>query len=796
MLFYQPEPAVPEEEEYVWDPQPTDAQLAWDQNFHLEPAEAKDDVDEAYLAFYVDGEVIPNEHRQLGSFSPLVDKLSEVVRKFHHESDPTDNIVPIKEPRPRVTLKDDCLVMAIDEVPADLWDVSDIVDLNSNPLPEDLWDVDKVVDIQMGNEVWTVNSALVDAGFWDSPFVTNPGVPFKETAAQDPAFWEGLVLQDLETALRQDSPATVASVDKGKRKMAEIPTDFCDFDDKTTSWWDIANVTRSGRVFQPPNLQAGSSSNPQVQRPAVPIVQRSVPPVHDEVPAENAIQRQLEKIPAAVSVWGLIASSKEHREGLSLALSRITVPTDITPEAMVALVLPLLFKHSVTFTERDLPIEGTAHNRPLHITVKCKGLWIPTVLIDNGSAINVCPLRVAYRLGLAKKDFEPSNLAVKAYDSTRRVVEGTITLLLDAEGFEMSVEFHVVDIPATFNLLLGRPWMHRPNIMAVPSTLHQKVMLGLPTGTLTICGDSGIRPLKEDEPVLGIMHGEEDSDIGGFSFDTSGSVLAIAVADDFIISSAAFEIMRRMAFMPGFGLGINQQGITEFPVFPFSEGQFGLGYVPPAKKAKNGKDAGKLRTLYGNPNSYFVREGGGHAYVGQIEPFWDPETRAWLPGFEIFAADTWADSEEDVARDELAEADFKKQLAKIKERMDWLKTFDQGSLEMLFSQVGLVGKEEEAEVLMLGPDSSDALKDPTTLIVEAKGSINNCIFTPRLTCIDNESETDTESFESKSSLESELVPLGPPRHSFYFEFESTVLGNPSGFYEMHDPASDYFADFL
>ncbi|KAI8549196.1 hypothetical protein RHMOL_Rhmol06G0007600 [Rhododendron molle] len=626
-------------------------------------------MDEAYLEFYVDGEVILDERCQLGSFNPLVDKLSEVVRKFHHEIDPTDNMVPMEEPLPCVALENDCLVMAIDEVPADLWNVDKIADLKSNPLPDDLWDVDKVVDIQMGNEVWTVNSALVDAGFWDSPFVTTPGGTFEEAAAQDPAFWEGLVLQDLETALRQDSPATVASVDKGKRKMVEIPTDFWDFDD-TTSWWDIANVTRSGQVFQPPNLQAGSSSNPPIPKPTVPAAQRNVLPVHDEVPVESAIQRQLERIPVAVSVWGLIASSKEHRESLSLALSRLTVPTDITPEAMVALVLPLLSKHSVTFTERDLPIDGIAHNRPLHITIKCKGLWIPTVLIDNGSAINVCSLRVAYRLGIAKKDFQPSNLAVKAYDSTHRVAKGTIMLKLDAEGFEMEVEFYVVDIPATFNLLLGRPWMHRPNIMAVPSTLHQKVMLGFPTGTLTICGDSGIRPLKEDEPVLGIMHGEEDSDFGGFSFDISGSVLAIAVADDFIISSAAFEIMRRMAFMPGFGLGINQQGIAEFPVFPFSEGQFGLGYVPPTKKAKFGKGTGKLQTLYGNPDSYFVPEGGRNAYVGQVKPFWAPETRVWLPGFKIFAADTWADSEEDVAKDELAKEEFKRQLAMIKEKMD------------------------------------------------------------------------------------------------------------------------------
>ncbi|KAI8530310.1 hypothetical protein RHMOL_Rhmol11G0046900 [Rhododendron molle] len=201
------------------------------------------------MKFYVDGEAIPSKRRQLGSFTPLVDKLSDVIHKFQHDRDPVNDIVSVEGPRPCVALENDCLVKAIDEVPANLWDVDDIVDLKSNPLPDDLWDVDKVVDIQKGNEVWTVNSALVDAGFWDSPFVTNPGVPFEEAAAQDPAFWEGLVLQDLETALKQDSPATVASVDKGKRKMAEIPTDFWDFDDNTTSWWDIANVTRSDRVF-------------------------------------------------------------------------------------------------------------------------------------------------------------------------------------------------------------------------------------------------------------------------------------------------------------------------------------------------------------------------------------------------------------------------------------------------------------------------------------------------------------------------------------------------------------------
>ncbi|KAI8537836.1 hypothetical protein RHMOL_Rhmol09G0055000 [Rhododendron molle] len=430
-------------------------------------------------------------------------------------------------------------------------------------------------------------------------------------------------------------PKSTTAADKGKHKLGEVPADLWDVNEDpqvVPTSGNVHNITRSGRIFQPANLQTGTSSNPSNPRNDPIPFPRSAPL---ELPSTDLIQKQLERIPAAISIWGLICSSREHRQMLCHALSRLEIQADITPEAMMSLILPPTSKHTVVFTDKDLPVEGVDHNRPLHITVKCRGLWVPTVLIDNGSAINVCPMRVAYRLGFAKKDFAPSNLAVKGYDGTRRMVEGTLMLKLDAEGFEMDVEFHVVDIPATFNLLLGRPWLHRSDIMAVPSTLHQKVMLGLPTGTLTICGDSGIRPLKEDgTPVLGIMHGEEDVDLGGFSFDTSGSVLAINVDGDFLISSVAMDIMLRMSYFPGLGLGIRQQGVPEFPIFPFCEGRFGLGYTASADNTKRRKHTGKPRTLYGDPDSYFVREVGKAAYTGQAEPFINPETGELLPGFE------------------------------------------------------------------------------------------------------------------------------------------------------------------
>lgn len=167
-------------------------------------------------------------------------------------------------------------------------------------------------------------------------------------------------MEDLErsAALGQDASATVASVNKGKRKLGEVPANLwgrVEGGNDLSSIWDVANVTRSGRVFQPSNLQAGSSSNPPMLR-AVPAAHRNVPIVPNGVLEADAIQKQLERIPATVSIWGLISSSKEHREKLSSALARLKVPTDITPEAKISLILPLLSKHSVTFSERDLPV--------------------------------------------------------------------------------------------------------------------------------------------------------------------------------------------------------------------------------------------------------------------------------------------------------------------------------------------------------------------------------------------------------------------------------------------------------
>ncbi|KAH7838310.1 hypothetical protein Vadar_024854 [Vaccinium darrowii] len=668
-----------------------------------------------------------------------------------------------------------------------------------------LWDEEAVVDIRVSNdEVWTVNKAMLDPSFWQDSEMDDlktkmEAVEIKEQGARNELmnFW----IEDQETMQKREA------IRAGKRKVNE---EYMDFWGENQELWEetVNRITRSGRIYQPAHLQDRNFpnhtaaedftwedpvlENTVTNHPEVITQQNSaarLPPKNPPI-ANDPIQKQLERTPASVSIWGLLSSSREHRQKLIKALSNMEVPPDTPPETMIALLTPTRAKHVVVFTEKDLPPEGAGHNKPLHITLKCKEKWVPIVLLDNGSALNVCPLRTAYCLGFKNKDFQPSNLGVRAYDNTRRDVIGTIQTGIAIGDFETNVEFHVLDIPSSFNLLLGRPWLHRSDIMAVPSSLHQKVQLGLATGTLTIYGDSGIRPhVPDNAPLLEIIHGEEDITLGGFSFDTSDGVLTIKMDEDFSIRSTALDMMLKMEYLPGLGLGRNNQGVAEFPKFLANNHRSGLGYRSTSNQSKARTNQGPIR---------FVKAPEA-VYLGEPEPFWDMEAKIKLPGFEIFANNTW-DSED--------ETEEGKEPAKMLQ-VDWIEVLDSGNLLSLFgeeSPPGMGGNKpaatladlkpvEDMELMMLG---QEALGDVTTLIMDANGIYKNCTFVPRIiyTGTDFESESESSTASSiESGVESELESVITPRHHFSFEFESTLMYHAPGAppFEMNEIDFAYLA---
>ncbi|RVX00888.1 Transposon Ty3-I Gag-Pol polyprotein [Vitis vinifera] len=316
--------------------------------------------------------------------------------------------------------------------------------------------------------------------------------------------------------------------------------------------YEMSGVTLGPRTPAPFRLVPEAASAPYVddsQTLDIQYVLRGGRVMRQPPPAAAA--RPLGSTQARISIWSLLASSSTHRDALTRALSQIRVDTTTTPEGLIHMMTAGRAT-CIVFSDDDLPPEGSGHTRPLYISVGCSGRRVPSVLLDNGSALNVCPLATAIALGYAPSDFGPSTQTVRAYDSTRREVMGTLEIELLIGPTTFITIFQVLRIPTSFNLLLGRPWIHRAG--AIPSSLHQKVKF-IHEGQVVVVQSAGDMFISA-EPVLQISHSDDDLLLTGFT------------------------LMRGMSYLPGMGLGRRQHGPSEFITIPDHDVPFGLGFIP------------------------------------------------------------------------------------------------------------------------------------------------------------------------------------------------------------------------
>ncbi|PKI47638.1 hypothetical protein CRG98_031970, partial [Punica granatum] len=76
------------------------------------------------------------------------------------------------------------------------------------------------------------------------------------------------------------------------------------------------------------------------------------------------------------------------------ALMRVPTAAQVpkgTPTDRIEETINSIFSKTISFSDDELPPEGCAHFRALHIVCKCNNHIVGRVMIDNGSALNVCP---------------------------------------------------------------------------------------------------------------------------------------------------------------------------------------------------------------------------------------------------------------------------------------------------------------------------------------------------------------------------------------------------------------------
>ncbi|XP_056697477.1 uncharacterized protein [Spinacia oleracea] len=141
---------------------------------------------------------------------------------------------------------------------------------------------------------------------------------------------------------------------------------------------------------------------------------------------------------------------------------------------------------AITFDDSDSVDTQREHHDGLVISLPIGNALIKRILVDNGSSANVLFLEALQEMGLEEKNIIKRSAVLVGFSGESLRTVGEISLPTYAEGVNVMTKFNVVDCSSAYNIILGRPWIHK--MRAVPSTYHQSIKFPTKWGVMEIKG--------------------------------------------------------------------------------------------------------------------------------------------------------------------------------------------------------------------------------------------------------------------------------------------------------------------
>ncbi|XP_060216873.1 uncharacterized protein LOC132644302 [Lycium barbarum] len=442
--------------------------------------------------------------------------------------------------------------------------------VNNNSLPNH---GNRAVNMISFDEEYDLEGTIMPVGNTEAFFVTSPTAPIITVQLKAPITVQTYQPRSVVTtvvAKKHDYDSRVVPWDyqlKGKAKMMETAV--------------AHGMTRSGRCYVPEDLNRGSSGKEHNQRRN--ITNTEAAEFWKKIQTKDySIEERLKKTPAQISIISLLMSSEAYRDALVKVLSGVSISNEMTSETLATTIGRMVEANKISFHDDELPPEGTEHHKALHITVRCGDKFVSRVLIYGGSGCNICPLNTLRSLKMNTREMKEIRMKVRAFDGTQRGVIGEICLHLQIGPMEFPILFQVMDISSTYNLLLGRPWVHMA--VAVPSTLHQCLKFEWGLEQIVVQGELG-HPVYSERSILII---EEMGELDGATFHAVEIMQEVRIdemagSNEMKMSSAAKMVaseMLKYGYQPKFGLGPKSNGIIEPIQLKQQKGTFGLGHDP------------------------------------------------------------------------------------------------------------------------------------------------------------------------------------------------------------------------
>jgi len=98
-------------------------------------------------------------------------------------------------------------------------------------------------------------------------------------------------------------------------------------------------------------------------------------------------------------------------------------------------------------------------------------LCVERIQVNPRSALNIISKRLLYFLGIPLNRLSTTTTAIYSFNAESSHPLGKIHLQCQIGDLKSEVTCYVINTETSYNLLLGRPWIHANWI--IPSTLHQ-----------------------------------------------------------------------------------------------------------------------------------------------------------------------------------------------------------------------------------------------------------------------------------------------------------------------------------
>jgi hypothetical protein len=154
------------------------------------------------------------------------------------------------------------------------------------------------------------------------------------------------------------------------------------------------------------------------------------------------------------------------------------------------------------------------HLKALYLKGYINGQPVNKMLVDTGAAVNIMPYSVLRRLGRSTGDLIKTNVTLSDFNGQTSEAQGVLSVDLTIGNKTVLTSFFVVNSKSTYNVLLGRDWIHTN--CCIPSIMHRCLIQWDGDEVEVVQADDSI---EISHAAMSIWDAEDQEPISGMSLE-------------------------------------------------------------------------------------------------------------------------------------------------------------------------------------------------------------------------------------------------------------------------------------